>query len=121
MERLTGADPLGRNAKILVQPDKFRCMPKLPMKTRFEGLTKSRLKRNSFMQEDKNQTRQVQDRLPSTRPIYPPDMSEPWVMDMTDVKVHITVPSLSGGGTRDGTLKQALTLTMTAERYPQEV
>ena len=74
------------------------------------------------MQEGKNQTHQFQDRLPQrTLPIYLPDMSEPWVTDMTDIKVHTTVPSLSGGDTQDGTVKQALTLTMIAERYPQEV
>ena len=47
-------------------------------------------------------------------------MSEPWVMDMTDIKVHTTVPSLSGGDTQDGTVKHSHTLTMTPERYPQE-
>ena len=127
MERLTGVKHLRRNAKILVQPDKFRCMSKLPIKkkikkNRLEGLAKSRLKRSSFIHENKKQTRQFQDRLPqNTLPIYPPDMSELWVMDMTDIKVHTTVPSLSGGYTQDGTVKQSLTLTMTAERYPREV
>ena len=41
-------------------------------------------------------------------------------MDITDIKVHTTVPSLSGGDTQDGTVKHSLTLTMTPERYPQE-
>ena len=52
-------------------------------------------------------------------------------MDITGIKVHTTVPSLSGGDTQDGTVKHSHTLTMTAvkhshtltmtpERYPQE-
>ena len=69
MERLTVVEPLRRNAKILVQPDTLRHTSKLPMKTRFEGLIKSRLKKNSFMQECKKQTHKFQDRLESTLPI----------------------------------------------------
>ena len=48
-------------------------------------------------------------------------MSEPWVTDITDIKVHTTVLSLSDGDTQDDTVKQSLTLAMTAERYlPQD-
>ena len=91
-----GVEPLMRNDKKPVQPDKFRCMPKRPMKTRIKGLTKSRLRKHSFVHESKKQTRQFQDRLPqSTLVIYPPDISEPWVTDMTDIKVNTTLPSLS--------------------------
>ena len=91
------------------------------MKTRLEGLTKNRLKRSSCVHEDKKLTRQFQDRLPqSTLSFSPPDMLEPWVTDITDIEVHTTVPSLSDGDTLDDTVKQSLTLAMTAERYPQE-
>ena len=47
-------------------------------------------------------------------------MSDPWVTDITDIKGHTRAPSLSGGDTRDHKVKQSLTLTITAERYPQE-
>ena len=98
MERLTGVQPLGqrRATKIVMQAEKFRCMPNHPMKTRLEGLTKNGLKRSSFVHENKKLSRQFQDRLPqSTLPFFPQDMSEPWVTDITDIKVHTTVPSLS--------------------------
>ena len=86
-----------------------------------EGLTKNRLKRSCFVHESKKLSRQFHDRLPqSTLPFFPPDMSEPWVTDITDIKVHTTVPSLSGGDTQDDTVKQSLALAMIAERYPQE-
>ena len=82
-------------------------MPNRPMKTRLEGLTKNRPKTTSFVHESKKLTRQFQDRLPqSTLPFFPPDMSEPCVTDITDIEVHTTVPSLSGGGTQDDTVKQ---------------
>ena len=123
MERLTGVQPLGqrRDVKNMMQAEKFKCLTNHPMKTRLEGLTKNRLKRSSFVHESKKLSRQFHDRLPqSTHPFFPPDMPEPWVTDITDIKVHTTVPSLSDGDTQDDTVKQSLTLAMTAERYPQE-
>ena len=78
-------------------------------------------KRSSFVHESKKLSRQFHDRLSqSTLPFSPPDTSEPWVTDITDIKVHTTVPSLSDGDTQDDTVKQSLTLAMIAERYPQE-
>ena len=123
MERLTGLQPLGqqRDAKNMMQEEKFSCLTNHPMKTRLEDLTKNRLKRSSFVHESKKLSRQFHDRLPqSTLPFLPPDMSEPWVTDITDIKVHTTVPSLSDGDTQDDTVKQSLTLAMITERYPQE-
>ena len=97
-------------------------MPNHPIKTRLEGLTKNRLKSSILVHESKKLSRQFQDRLPqSTLPFFPSDRSEPWVTDITDIKVHTTVPSLSDGDTQDDTVKRSLTLAMIAERYPQEV
>ena len=105
----------------MMQVEKFKCLTNHPMKTRLEGLTKNRLKRSSFVHESKKLSSQFHDRLPqSTLPSFPPDMPEPWVSDITDIKVHTTVPSLSDGYTQDDTVKQSLTLAMIAERYPQE-
>ena len=123
IKRLTGVQPLGqrRDAKDMMQAEKFKCLTNHPMKTRLEGLTKNRLKRSSFVHDSNKLSRQFHDRLPqSTLPFFPPDMSEPWVTDITDIKVHTTVPSLSDGDTQDGTVKQSLTLAMIAEKYPQE-
>ena len=95
----------------MMQAGKFKCLTNHPMKTRLEGLTKNRLKRSSFVHESKKLSHQFHDRLPkNTLPFFPPDMSVPWVMDIADIKVHTTVPSLSGGDTQDDTVKQSLTL-----------
>ena len=105
----------------MMQAENFKCLTNHPMITRLEGLTKNRLKRNSFVHDSKKLSRHFHDRLPkSTLPFFPPDMPEPWVMYITDIKVHTTVPSLSDGDTQDDTVKQSLTLAMIAERYPQE-
>ena len=98
---------------------------------------KNQPKRSSFMYGNKQLIRQCHARLPqSTLPFFLSDMSEPWLTDVTDIKVHTTVPSLSDGDTQDVTgsppspwlwllrgvhRKSSLTLTMTAERCPQEV
>ena len=86
MERLTGIQPLGqrRDDKNLMQAEKFKYLTNHPTKTRLESLTKNRLKRSSFVHESKKLSRQFHGRLPlSTLPFFPPDMSEPWVTDMT--------------------------------------
>ena len=122
MKTLTGVQLLGqrRDAKILMQEYKSRCMPNHPINTRLQGLNKNRLKRGSFVHDNKKLTRQFRDRLlQSTLLFFPPDTAEPWVTDITDMKVDTTVPSLSGGDTHGDTVKQPLTLAMIAEGYPQ--
>ena len=99
----------------------FRCMPNHPVKTRFVCLTKNLFKRSSFVHVSKKLIHQLQDRLSqSTLPLFRRDMSELWVTDITNIKVHTTVSSLSCGHTQDDKVRKSLTLAMVAERYPQE-
>ena len=98
MERLTGVQPLGqrRDAKNMMQAEKFKCMTNHPMKTRLEGLTNNRPKRSSFVHESKKLSRHFHDRLPqSTLPFFPPYMSQPWVTDITATRsIPQSLPSL---------------------------
>ena len=75
MERLTGAQPLGqrRDAKNMMQAEKFKCMTYNHMKTKLEGLTNNRLKRSSFVHESKKLNRQFHDRLPPEHTPLLPD------------------------------------------------
>ena len=123
MEKLTGIQPLAlrREAKIMVQAEKFRCLPDHPMKQKLNGLTKNRLKRSSFVHESKRLSRQHRDQLPQdTLPLRPSNSPELWAADQPDIEVHTTVPYLISGDERDDTAKRALTLAMIDERYPQE-
>ena len=54
-ERRVGIQPLKerRQAKILLQAEKFKYILDIPMKSRLPGYTKNRLKRNSFVHEAK--------------------------------------------------------------------
>ena len=117
MERLTRVQSLGqrRDAKIMMQTEQFKCTTNHPMKTRLEGLTKNPQERSSLAYESKKLSGQFHHRLPqSTFPFFPLNMSEPWVTEIADIKVHTTVTSLSGRDTQDDMVKQSLTLAMIA-------
>ena len=72
----------------------------------------------SFVDESKRQAWQFQDKLLwNMLPFFPPDMSEPLVTDITDIKVYAMV---SGGDTQDDNVEQSLILAVTAERCLHE-
>ena len=50
MEQTTAIQPLQqrRHAKVLLQTEKYKCLPHHPMKEKEEGRTKNRIKRSSF-------------------------------------------------------------------------
>ena len=122
MEQLTNIQPLNqrREAKIMAQAEKFRCLPDHPMKHKLDSLTKNRLKRSSFVHESKRLSRQYKDQLPKDiLPLRATDSPEPWAADQPDIEVYTTVPQLIPDEQGE-VVKKALTLTMIAERYPQE-
>ena len=55
MEKLTSILPLSqrRDIKVMLQAEKFSCMPNHPMQQKMENLTKNRLKRSSFIHDSK--------------------------------------------------------------------
>ena len=121
MEQLTSIQPLNqrREAKIMVQAEKFRCLPDHPMKHKLDSLTKNRLQRSSFVHESKRLSRQYKEQLPKNiLPLLATDLPEPWVADQPDIEVYTTVPHLIPE--QDDMAKKALTLAMIAERYPKE-
>ena len=123
MEKLTGIQPLSqrREAKVMMQAEKFRCLPDHPMKQKLNSLTKNRLKRGSFVHESKRLSRQYKDQLPKdVLPIHPADTTEPWTADQPDIEVRTSVPHLATSGDQDDSVKRAHTLAMIDERYPQE-
>ena len=55
MEQTTAIQPLQqrRQAKVLLQAEKYKCLPEHPLKEKVEGRTKNRIKRSSFTHEVK--------------------------------------------------------------------
>jgi len=122
MEQLTGIQPLNqrREAKIMVQAQKFRCLPDHPMKSKLDSLTKNRLKRSSFVHESKRLSRQYVEQLPKDiLPLQATDLPRPWLADQPAIEVYITVPHLIPDEQNDP-VKRVLTLAMIAEKYPKE-
>ena len=122
MEQLTGIQPLKerREAKNMMQAEKFRCLPDHPMKPKLDSLTKNRLKRSSFVHESKRLSRQYKEQLPKDiLPLRATDLPKTWLVDQPNIEVHTTVPQLIPDE-QDDMVKKALTLAMIAERYPKE-
>jgi len=124
MEETAAIPPLGlrRDAKVMIQAEKFKCLPDHPMKKRMENLTKNRLKRSSFVHESKRLARLHQATIPpTTQPIDPTTLlPQPWTEESPNLQVHTTVPYLSAGDLQDDVVKRTLTQAMIAERYPDE-
>ena len=51
MEEITAIQPLskGRDMIIMIQAERYKCSPSHPMKTKIHGMTKNRIKRESFI------------------------------------------------------------------------
>ena len=88
--------------------------------TASSGLTKSRLKRSSFLHESKRLVREHQAGLPPALPLSPTDLPQPWNEDHKNLHISTTVPQVASGDTQDDTVRRTLTLAMIAERYPEE-
>jgi len=98
MEETVGIQPLSdrRDAKIMVQAEKYRCLPNHPMKHKLGGLTKNRLKRSSFVHESKRLNRVYKEPMPSkTLPLNNSDIPQPWKEGNARVEIMMTVSQTS--------------------------
>jgi hypothetical protein len=109
MENLTTIPPLShrRDAKALVQASKYEFLPDHPMTQKFQGLTKNRLRRDSFLHEAKKLTRTYAEKL------------GPSIQELPNTHISTTAPLLYPS-TKDYVTKKTLTLSMLADEYPKE-
>ncbi|KAK7093816.1 hypothetical protein V1264_007506 [Littorina saxatilis] len=123
MEEVAAIQPLSqrRDAKVMVQTEKFKCLPAHPMKKRMNNLTKNRLKRSSFLHESKRLAREHQASVPpSALPISFSDLPQPWNEDYKNLHISTTVPYVTSRDSQNDTARRTLTLAMIAERYPED-
>jgi ribonuclease HI len=123
MEDITATQPLSqrRDAKVMIQAEKFKCLPAHPMKQRMQNLTKNRLKRSSFLHESKKLARAHQSSMPSTTlPLSHNDQPQPWNEDFANLRISTTVPLITSRDDQDDLVKRTLTLAMISECYPAE-
>ena len=122
MEQVTGIQPLQerRKTKILLQAQKYECLPDHPMKNRLQGFTKNRLKRSSFVHEAKKLKREPALALNMTvAPLGIDDITNP-CDNLSTVTICTKVPFLEQGTQEDNNTKRNQTIAMIHEQYPQE-
>ncbi|KAK7496710.1 hypothetical protein BaRGS_00012117 [Batillaria attramentaria] len=84
MEETAAIHPLDkrRDAKIMGQTEKYKCLPNHPMRQRMNGITNNRFKHSSFIHDSKSLAKEHQDSIPSsTLPLDPSDLQQPLTED----------------------------------------
>ena len=122
MEDVTDIQPLTdrRDAKILMQADKIKCMPHHPMRERFSKPIRTRLKRRSFLHESRRLDKTWASKLPSTETMDPEDLYQPWTNSLTNLSICTEVPQVGQTEDQDELTKRNLTLAMIDDIYPRE-
>ena len=123
MEKTTGIQPLQdrRKAKIAIQSERFKCQEKHPMKSKLEGLTRNRLKRESFVHKAKTISRAYLGHLPTQT--SPPllNKSNPWKDDRSDkVTICTRIPKISSEDPQADFIKRNIAEEHCDERYPKD-
>ena len=113
MEQTTALQPLRqrRRAKVLLQAEKYKCLPDHPMKEKVEGRTKNRIKRSSFTHEVKK----LQKDYPAvltipTLPLSKQDFNNPCENTTSEIQIKTTIPQLDQGREWDASLRRSLAL-----------
>ena len=123
MEQVTGIPPLSkrRDCKVMVQAIKYQCTQDHPMSDRLKRMSSGRLKRSSFALEARALQRKYQTVMPEL--VEAPSFSldaPPWEDRLGNLDIQTSVPHLTTKDEQSSVVKDALTLAMLDERYPQE-
>ena len=100
MEQTTAIQPLQqrRQAKVLLQAEKYKCLPDHPMKEKVEGRTKNRIKRSSFTHEVKKLQKDYPTVLTiPTLPLSKQDFTNPCENTTSEIQIKTTIPQLDQG------------------------
>jgi ribonuclease HI len=110
-----------RDTKVLIQSEKFLCMPGHPMKDRFQDLALGRLKRSSFIHRAKRLRRQTPDLPKIVSPLTPIPEQTPW-LERASIPMHIqiNVPGILDKEEQNSLQRKNITLSYLDDRYPQD-
>ena len=121
MEQTTAIQPLQqrRQAKVLLQAEKYKCLPDHPMKEKGEGHTKNIIKRSNFTHEVKN----LQKVYPAvltipTLPLSKQDFANLCENTTSEIQINTTIPQLDQGKELDASVRHSIALVNIAEIYP---
>jgi len=116
MEQTTAKQPLQqrRQAKVLLQAEKYKCLPDHPMKEKVEGRTMNRIQRSSFTHEVKKLHKDYHAVLTiPTLPFSKQDFTNPCENTTSEIQINTTIPQLDQ-------VKELDALVNIAENYPPE-
>ena len=118
MEEITAIQPLSkrRDMRIMIQAERYKCSPSHPMNTKIHGMTKNRIKRESFIHKTNTLSEIYESSSNTVQSTY---SSPPPCQNTTrSIDIKVTVPAV----TRDqnDTSKKLLTLSYIDDLYPQD-
>ena len=118
MEEITAIQPLSkrRDMRIMIQAERYKCSPSHPMKTKIHGMTKNRIKRESFIHKTNTLSELYESSSNTVQSTY---SSPPPCQNTTrSIYIRVTVPSVTRD--QDDTSKKLLTLSYIDDLYPQD-
>ena len=112
MEQTTTIQPLQqrRQAKVLLQAKKCKCLPDHPMKEKVEGRTKNRIKRGSITHAVKKLHKDYTAVLTiPTLPLSKQDFTNPCENTTSEIQINTTIPQLDHDNDLDACLVGIIT------------
>ena len=118
MEEITAIQPLSkrRDMRIMIQAGRYKCSPSHPMKTKIHGMTKNRIKRESFIHKTNKLSKIYESSSNTVQSTY---SSPPPCQNTTrSIDIKVTIPAVTRH--QDATSKKLLTLSYIDDLYPQD-
>ena len=109
MEEITAIQPLSkrRDMRIMIQAERYKCSPSHPMKTKMHGMTKNRIKRESFIHKTNTLSEIYESSSDTVRSSY---SSPPLCQNTTrSIDIRVTIPAVTRH--QDDTSKKLLTFS----------
>ena len=118
MEETTSIQPLSkrRDMRKMIKDDRYQCSPSHLMKTKIHGMTKHRIKRESFI----HKTNKLSKIYESNSNTVPSTYSSPPPCQNTTRSIDIKVTGPSVTRDQDNISKKLLTLSYIDDFYPQD-
>ena len=104
----------------MLQSAKVKCLQDHVMKQRLCNLTKTRLKKRSFVHDSRMLQRQYQQVHPNDN-LAINEAIEPWKSEKADVRICNSVPCVTTKDNQDDIVRRAFSLSMIEQKqYPSE-
>ena len=119
MAETTAIAPLGhrRDMKNLIQAERYKCSPSQPMKRRIDGMTKNRIKRESFIHKYQRLRKVFNNSIKTIQSKYS-SLLESFLQVNRSLTVRNSIPGLTKE--QDDSVKKQEALSYIDELYPQD-